>query len=183
MGLRINLGSGHKRIEGFLNVDNDPQVNPDVLLSLNDDTLPFEDNSVSEVLASHILEHIGTGFIPLMKELYRICEPNAIIHVAVPHHRSDWFADDPTHVRIITANTFKLFSKKYIQHHIETYGSSNGMAIKENVDFEILETNARAFPAWEERFKTMKPEEIQYVIDSMYNVFYEVYIKLVVIKD
>ena len=36
---------------------------------------------------------------------------------------------------------------------------------------------------WEERFKTMQPAEIQEVTDSMYNVFEEVYVKLLVVKE
>ena len=183
-GIKINIGSGYKKIDGFLNLDNDPIVNPDHRVDLENANFDFlADNSVDEVIASHILEHIGTGYIKLMKEIYRVCCDGAVIHITFPHHRSDWYADDPTHVRPLTANSFKLFSKKYINYHIENYGSSNGMAIKENIDFEIIEEQARAFPKWEERFKTMRPEEIQEVIDSMYNVFYEVHVKLVVIKE
>ena len=181
---KLNIGSGYKRIDGFLNIDNDPMVNPDYIVDLehaNFDFLP--DNSVDEVIASHILEHIGLGYVPLMKEIYRVCEEGAIVHVTFPYHRSDWYSDDPTHVRPLTANSFKLFSKKYIQYHIENYGSSNGMALKENIDFEVIEVQMRAFEKWENRFKTMQPDEIQEVIDSMHNVFYEVYVKLVVVKE
>ena len=35
MSLKINLGSGYKRIEGFLNVDDDPLVNPDYIVNLD----------------------------------------------------------------------------------------------------------------------------------------------------
>lgn len=182
-GIKINIGSGLKRIEGFMNVDHDPNVNPDYLIDIETGNLPFEDNTVSEVLASHVMEHIGEGFFHLMKELYRVCEPNAIIHIVVPHHRSDIFFGDPTHVRPITPEMMKLFSKKYIQYHIAAYGSHTGVAFKDNVDFEILMSDQKLFPIWEEKFKTMSQEEIQHVVASYNNVFFETYIRLAVIKD
>ena len=181
--MKLNIGSGHKRIDGFLNIDNDPLVSPDYVVNLEEGKLPFDNSCVSEVIASHILEHIGPGYISLIKEIYRVSKPNAIIHIVFPHHLSTWFSDDPTHVRQLTINQFRLFSKKYIKYHIENFGSSNGIAIKEDVDFEILEQHTNPFPKWEERFKTMTNEEIQEVVDSQYNVFYEVYLKLVVIKE
>ena len=182
-GIKLNIGSGYKRIDGYINVDNDPLVKPDLIADLEDAKFDLADNSVNEVIASHILEHIGQGYIKLMKEIYRVCEDGAIIHITFPYHRSDWYAEDPTHVRPLTANAFKLFSKKYINFHIEKYGSSNGMAIKENIDFEIIDVQHQPYERWATRFKNMQPDEIQEVIDSMYNVFYEVYVKLVVVKE
>ena len=64
--MKINLGSGYKRIDGFLNIDDDPLVEPDFLCNIENDRLPLEDNSVDEIRAHHILEHIGECFIPLM---------------------------------------------------------------------------------------------------------------------
>ena len=66
--MKVNLGSGFKRIEGFVNVDDDPLVEPDYIVNVEKDKLPFDDNSVEEIRAHHILEHIGDGFIPLMKD-------------------------------------------------------------------------------------------------------------------
>ena len=119
--IKINLGSGYKRIDGFINIDNDPAVNPDYVVNLESDKLPFNDSEVNEVIASHILEHIGAGYIPLIKELYRVCEDGAILHITFPYHRSDWYTDDPTHLRPLTSNSFKLFSKKYKLSHINVW--------------------------------------------------------------
>lgn len=183
-GIKLNLGCGHKHLNGYLNLDNDILAKPDYVVDLENAKFTFlEDNSVTEVVASHILEHIGLGYVSLMKELHRVCSDGAILHITFPYHRSDWYSDDPTHVRPLTANSFKLFSKKYIEYHIASYGSSNGMALKENIDFETIEVQMRPFPKWEERFKTMNQDEIQEVIDSMHNVFYEVYVKLIAIKE
>ena len=84
--MKINIGGGFKRYDGFVNLDADPLTNPDYLVRLGEDVLPFEDNTVDEVKAYHILEHIGPGFFQLMKELYRVAEHGCILDIIVPHH-------------------------------------------------------------------------------------------------
>ena len=39
--MKINLGSGYKRIDGFLNIDDDPLVEPDFLCNIENDRLPL----------------------------------------------------------------------------------------------------------------------------------------------
>lgn len=136
--MKINLGSGYKRIDGFLNVDDDPLVNPDFLVNIEHDKLPFEDNTVEEIRAHHILEHIGDGFIPLMQEIYRVCKHGAILDIVVPHHFHDNFYSDPTHKRPITVGGMYMFCQKTNKEHIEAYGSSSGMGLKYNVNFEMV---------------------------------------------
>jgi SAM-dependent methyltransferase len=136
--MKINLGSGYKRIDGFLNVDDDPLVEPDFLVDIERDHLPFEDNTVEEVRAHHILEHIGEGFIPLMQEIYRVCKHGAILDIVVPHHFHDNFYSDPTHKRPITVGGMYMFCQKTNKEHIEAYGSSSGMGLKYNVNFEMV---------------------------------------------
>ena len=135
--MKINLGSGFKRIEGFVNVDDDPLVEPDYLVNIENDRLPFDDDSIEEIRAYHILEHIGEGFIPLMKELHRVCKHGALLDILVPHHFHDNFYGDPTHRRPITVSGMYLFSKKHCQEHKESYSSSSGIAFKYNIDFDI----------------------------------------------
>ena len=110
--MKLNIGSGYKRYDDFLNVDDDPLVSPDFIVNLEEAKLPFEDNSVEEIRAYHILEHIK-NFIPLMQEFYRICKHGAVVDIIAPHHNHEVFYGDPTHVRSITVNGMYLFSKKY----------------------------------------------------------------------
>lgn len=138
--MKLNLGAGLKKFEGFLNVDDDPLCEPDIMVNLDDINikLPLEDNVVEEIKAHHILEHIGEGFIPLMKELYRVCKHGAILDIEAPHHQHDVFYGDPTHKRPITVPVMYMFSKKYNREHIEIYGSSTGMGLKYDIDFEMV---------------------------------------------
>ena len=140
MGIKINLGSGFTRIDGFINIDEDPRVYPDYVIQLDDPNirLPFDENSVEEIHCFHLLEHIGQGFIPLIKELYRVCQHGSIFDIEVPNETHSMFYGDPTHVRPITVAGMTLFSRKYCLDHIERYHSYNGLALTQQVDFEII---------------------------------------------
>lgn len=180
--LKINIGGGYKRYEGFLNLDHDPMSNPDHIVDLEHDKLPFEDSTVEEVKAYHILEHIGDGFFHLMKELYRVCCDQAVIDIQVPHHRSEVWYGDPTHVRFITVDNLRLFDKKYNDWHIIQWNSSSGFGNKLNVDFEIFDYSFIPNEDWKMRFREMTQEQIIEVSKNFNNVYYETHIKLMVRK-
>ena len=141
MGLKINLGGGLKKFEGFLSLDYDELVNPDYVVNLDDVNirLPFEDSTVEEIKAHHILEHIGDGFFPMMKELYRICKNGALLDIRVPHHKSELWYSDPTHKRFITVDMMTWFSKEINMEHIQQYNSSSGFGLKLDVDFKVVD--------------------------------------------
>jgi len=179
---KINIGGGYKRYDGFLTLDMDPHTKPDFLVNLETDTYPFEDNSVDEVKAYHILEHMGEGFFHCMKELYRICKDGAIIDIVVPHHRHDIFLADPTHRRPILIEGMRLFSKKYNNDHIEKHGSSSGLGIALDVDFEIIETGYTLDPFYEEFVRTAERDVVVEKERSCNNFVQETKMKLMVIK-
>jgi predicted SAM-dependent methyltransferase len=180
--MKLNIGSGYKRYPGFLNVDHDPLVNPDFLTDLENLKLDIPDSSVEYVMAHHVLEHIGPGFFDLMKELYRVCKDGAILDIKVPHHRSDVYFMDPSHVRPITIDTMQLFSKTYNQWHIDNFNSSSGFGLKLDVDFELVDYKFNPYPKWEERFKSMTNEEIEEAVMDYNNVFHETMIIMKVKK-
>ncbi len=49
--MKINIGGGLKRFEGFVNLDADPNTKPEYLHNLETEKLPFEDSTVEEVKA------------------------------------------------------------------------------------------------------------------------------------
>lgn len=113
-----------------------PAFNPDVLCDLGKDRWPFEDSTVDEAIASHVMEHLpGESFFHFLRELYRVCAPGAKIRVVVPHPRHDIFLFDPTHYRPITATMLSMFSKKVVD---EAAGGLTPFAYLHGVDFDTV---------------------------------------------
>lgn len=159
--IKIDLGCGYKHVPGFLRIDGDMNCKPDYLVNLETDVLPFEDNSVSEVRATHILEHIGEGFFHLLQEIYRVCEDGALVYIEVPHHLHITFFADPTHQRPITAEGLRLFSKKHNLNEIKRNGASSTLALMHNVDFEIIKVEFDIDPFYENILPTLS--EMEYI--------------------
>ena len=97
---RINLGSGMFRKEGYINIDKDLSAKPDIVRDI-ERGLPFDSDSVDEVRACHILEHVS-DFIFVLKEIYRVCKNGATVFIEVPIGISD----DPTHKTFFTPTSF-----------------------------------------------------------------------------
>jgi SAM-dependent methyltransferase len=100
--LRIDLGCGPNKREGFKGVDMFPMDNVDVVCNLAKDKWPFKDNSVDEAHASHFLEHLtnlGDKWerIHFFNELYRVLKPGAQASLIFPHWCSNRYYGDPTH--------------------------------------------------------------------------------------
>lgn len=108
--LKLNLGCGEKKMEGYINIDKRKEVNPDLQIDLEDAKLPYEENSVDEIYTSHLLEHI-TNFNPLIEEMYRVLKPNAKILIFAPYGLSEGGIRDSTHVRWLAVGTFDYFDK------------------------------------------------------------------------
>lgn len=132
-GIKLNLGCGNRKMEGFINIDSRESVKPDILWDL-ENRLPFDikSDSVTGVYASHIFEHIR-NFIPLMEDIYRICKNNAKVHAIVPIYTSTHAFSDPTHVRYFGTYTFQYFSKgKFKEMNIDKFDYDF------NCDFRII---------------------------------------------
>ena len=56
MSIKLNLGCGTKKKEGWVNIDSAVDCQPDILQDLSK-PLPFDDQSVDEILADAVLEH------------------------------------------------------------------------------------------------------------------------------
>lgn len=182
--MKVNLGSGYKRYLGFVNVDSDPGTKPDYVVDLDSVNLqlPFENDTVEEVKAYHIFEHIGVGFFKMLQELHRVCKDGAIIDVQVPHFRHDYFYGDPSHIRPITLEMMNRFSKKYNDHELAGNPGTTPFAYLYNVDFEIDWHFYKLEPFFEEQFKTMSEDQVNMTARMYNNVIQELHFKMTVRK-
>lgn len=124
--LRLNLGCGGRRIDGFIGVDRYRTPAVDVIADIAD-RLPFADGTVDEIMLDNVIEHIAD--IPkLMHELHRISRDGARIVVRTPHFTSLSSWRDPTHLHHLSYFSLDHFAREQVAHY-----TSAGRA------FEIVE--------------------------------------------
>lgn len=181
--MKINIGSGGVKIDGFVTCDYDPLANPDFLFNLEKDRFPFDDNSVEVVVAHHVLEHLGEGYFHCLQELYRVCKHGAMIDIRVPHFRHDYFFDDPTHRRPITVGGLLLFSKKHNKLCREQGAASSRLGDFFNVDFEIVNWEYVPSKIYLKEFDGEPRDKVEKYLREHNNIVEELWIKLVVVKD
>jgi len=187
MGLKLNLGSGQNPRPGYVNVDK--YGDPDLKCDLESFPWPWPDSSVSEIVLIHVLEHLGASpdvFIRIMKEMYRVCEPAALIYIVVPHPRHDNFIGDPTHVRPVTPAMLQLFSKKANLRWRETGAANSPLALYHGVDFESAEDPVYMLEEpylSDARSAKIGNEAIGELEKKLNNVVSEIRIRLKVVKE
>lgn len=136
--MRVNLGCGANRRRGWLNVDAYSAASPDLVFDLTVAPWPLPDNSVGEVELSHVLEHLGDRFEIAIKELYRVCMPNARVRIKIPHPRHDWFLADPTHTRALLPLSFTMLDAQWCRQGLLSGQTATPLAVYWKVDFETI---------------------------------------------
>lgn len=96
--LRLDLGCGPNKREGFTGVDCLPfDGKVDVVHDLTK-SWPWKDGTVDEVHCSHFLEHLNNPQrVHFYNELYRVMRKDAKAQIIVPHWSSGRAYGDPTH--------------------------------------------------------------------------------------
>lgn len=149
--LKLNLGCGNNKLQGFINIDKYAGCRPDRHMNLEIFPWPFDSASVELVLARHVLEHVGQSpsvFCGIMQEIYRVLEPGGTLEVKFPHPRSDGFLGDPTHVRALTPQVFQLFSKRANAEAKAKNWPNTPLAEIHNINFELKSTDFKLTPKW-----------------------------------
>ena len=107
-GLRLNLGSGLRRRDGFYGLDQVALPGLDILADLNEPLPELPNNSVDEIYCRHVLEHVPR-LLDLLAELHRITRSSGRIEIVVPHFSNPYGYSDPTHVRFFGLYSFYHF--------------------------------------------------------------------------
>ncbi|MFH1420531.1 MAG: methyltransferase domain-containing protein [Candidatus Aenigmatarchaeota archaeon] len=84
--MKLNIGCGSNKINGYVNCDIDSRASPDKVIDITK-KLPFKTNSVDEIVCFHTLEHIPqhTLVAVTLPEMWRVCKPGATLKIRVPY--------------------------------------------------------------------------------------------------
>lgn len=168
---KLHLGCGRDVWQGWINLDSVPLGGVDIVANLDDcknTKLPFENDSIDEFSAIHVIEHLH-NCLPFMEEIHRIAKPNAKAVFRVPYGSSDDAFEDPTHVRQYFLNSFQYFSQPLYWR--ADYGY-RGDWLTEKIDL-IVEAD---------RHQGETPEEIMLQVHTFRNIVKEMIVELRAIK-
>lgn len=95
--IRLNLGCGLRKADGYINIDNREETGPDLCIDVAAG-LPYEDGTVDEVRAFDFLEHVPRDkVIFVMEEIWRVLKPGGRLEHFTPSTDGRGAFQDPTH--------------------------------------------------------------------------------------
>src|SRR6266705_4999513 len=106
--IKLNFGAGDTKLDGFVNIDMNISVKPDLITDIRLHCLPFQDASCEVIHFLHCLEHIELKFWPFVfDEFYRLLMPNGVLLLAFPNFEicSTYFLENYRGMREFWCNT------------------------------------------------------------------------------
>lgn len=120
--MKLNIGSGAQKMEGFHSVDISPRYNPDFVWDITKFPYPEEWEGCEYIRCDNIIEHLTpTERINVINEFNRIMKPGGILWI-----RSPWVTmreenligafTDPTHRCYFTIQTSDYWDVDHKRH-------------------------------------------------------------------
>ena len=113
--IRLHLGCGLRKLEGYINCDISKDVNPDIVVDIANLSKKFKPNSVDEILIEHTLEHVK-DFEKAMKEMHKVLKPSGRTVIVVPY-AGIASAFHPYHFWYFSKESFDPFHKDDWRRH------------------------------------------------------------------
>ncbi|WP_296595288.1 glycosyltransferase [Phenylobacterium sp.] len=177
-GAELNLGCGERKTRNTIDVDIRRDVDADMVVDLERTPWPWPDNYAETVYFRHSLEHMGGDFKTfqrMMRELYRVCRPDARVVIIAKHPRSDRFANDPSCVRAINSQVLALFDAR-----TPAGAGPEPLAARNKLDFEVVHREVTLDEPYRSQFTSGKlaQDEVNHLIRSNWNICSELHIEL-----
>jgi ubiquinone/menaquinone biosynthesis C-methylase UbiE len=175
--MKLNLGSGFKKKEGYTNVDVFAEAQPDVCHDLLITPWPWSDNSADEVVFEFSLEQMGettAQLITILKESYRVLKTEGLLKVVFHHPRHDQFYLNPFNRHRLSFEFFQLCSMKYNLDVIPTGVHDNLVAIQHKINFETVSYKPHFDAAVVEQYnaKKVSADDLQFMSRFQNNVIH-----------
>lgn len=148
----LDLGCGSKprnlfNMDEIYGIDIQNNINPNIVnADLAVEPIPFPDSFFDSVTAYDFIEHIPRViynpnrrfcFVELMNEIYRVLKPEGVFYSFTPGFPSQPAFSDPTHINIITEDTFPVYFDD-VNRYAEMYGFRGYFKIESQFRHENL---------------------------------------------
>lgn len=153
--LKIDLGCGGNKQEGFTGVDRFQIPGVDLICDL-DGRLPFSDDSVDLLFASHSLEHVH-DLMATMREVYRICKHGAQVCIVAPYNEQKLNLANPYHICVFNEHTPRFWTdypdafidpEEYSHPHALHWGLSHSDHSDPGLDIRLVRMEFFYFPEY-----------------------------------
>ena len=83
---KLNLGCGGNKIKGYVNIDCDNKLKPDMVLDFTKHMLPYKSGDVCEILLFHTIEHIRKCYHnAIFREFARVLCTKGRLYISYPN--------------------------------------------------------------------------------------------------
>jgi len=173
--MKLNLGCGKDRKEGYTNADIIQTEATDVVFDMNEFPYPFADNTADEIVLWSVLEHLR-DLTPVMEELWRISKDGCKLVIGVPHFSSLGATVDPTHKLLFSYYSFDYYcktghfkEKKVFDYYTEARFKMIHRKIVYPKNLKLLEDFANKFPRQHELYwrKLLPAKSIYFTLGAV----------------
>lgn len=148
----LDLGCGSKprnlfNMDEIYGIDIQNNINPNIVnADLAVEPIPFPDAFFDSVTAYDFIEHVPRViynpnrrfcFVELMNEIYRVLKPEGVFYSFTPGFPSQPAFTDPTHVNVITEDTFPIYFDD-VNRYAAMYGFTGYFKIESQFRHENL---------------------------------------------
>ncbi len=184
--LKIDIGCGPVKEEGYIGIDRYALPGVDIVADLNNG-IPLEDNSVDVVYFGHSLEHFD-NLGNILKEIHRVCKNNAIMNVLAPYSNNYCNLVNPNHKLQFNEHTFRYYTNyecswldpqlwqfPYYYH----WGLASGDYSQCNIDIRCIDMEF----FYHNKYNNLSNELKNLARESLNNVCLQILYTLVICKD
>lgn len=181
--MKLNIGCGFNKLADHINLDRFPDCAPDVLWNVEDVPWPFAESTVEELVAHHVMEHVGREpevFFGVLKEMYRVMRHGGHARITVPHPMHPSFYGDPTHVRAFTAHTFEMMDRAKNLDWVARGVNETMVALMLDINFVTVQAVHSYDAAWRRRIDAgeLTLEEVREAARTQIGVIREIKVLL-----
>ena len=172
--MKLNLGCGRKKLEGFVNIDISDYCEPDMVMDLSKVPYPIGSNVVEHIIMKSVIEHLPIdpeSFFMILKEIYRICKNEAIIDIECPFPNHRWQIVDFTHQRPIHAEGLQMLDKSYCTQLSNIGSAKTPLAEIYDIDFRIESYTYNLDKNAEDNIKAVLGEFKQELVSNYVTLF------------